>query len=73
MTTADLYLVVGLILIAFAVPSILGAFADRRAPRAAAIVLLIGGGLFALAMNQRPYTLQEIPGAFVRVVAYFVR
>lgn len=73
MTTQDLYLVIGLILVAFSIPAILGAFAERRAPRVAAIVVVIGGSLVALAISQRPYTIEEVPEAFVRVVAYFIR
>jgi len=71
----DLYLVVGIIIVGFSLPSILGAMADRRTPRAAAILILIGGGLILLALSQRPggYTWAEIPEAFVRVVAHYIR
>ncbi|MDJ0630561.1 MAG: hypothetical protein QNJ44_20050 [Rhodobacter sp.] len=72
--TQDLLLVIGLIIAAFAIPSIMGAIADRRSPRTAAIAVMIGGGLIILAYTQRPggYTLEEIPEAFVRVVAHFI-
>ncbi len=38
-------------------------------------MLLIGGGLVAIALTQKPggYALNDIPDAFVRVVAYFIR
>ncbi len=45
--------------------------ADGRAPRAAAILVMLGGGLVALAVWQRPgaYGWEGIPDAFVRVAA----
>ena len=71
---SDLIFVIGLILAAFAVPPILGALFEGRAPRAAAIVIMVGGGLIALAVNQKPggYTINEIPDVFVRVVGKYV-
>ena len=69
---ADLFLVVGLVLLAFALPPILGAFSEGRAPRAAAIVVLVGGTLVVLAVNERPYELADIPHAFTRVVGRFI-
>ncbi len=71
---ADLFFVVGVIIFAFAIPPIVGALSDGRAPRAAAIMVLIGGGLMAIAIKERPgaYTLSTAPDAFVRVVGRFI-
>ena len=71
----DVFLIIGLILTVFSIPAMLSAFVDGRAPRASAIVLLIGGALVWLAIEQKPggYTIQDIPEAFVRVVALVVR
>lgn len=71
----DVMLVIGLIVAAFSIPPILGAFAEGRAPRAAAIMVLIGGGLIALAVSQKPsgYSINEIPDVFVRVVGQLIR
>ncbi|PHQ80982.1 MAG: hypothetical protein COB65_10670 [Thalassobium sp.] len=71
----DVMLVIGLIVAAFSIPPILGAFAEGRAPRAAAIMVLIGGGLIALAVSQKPggYEINEIPNVFVRVVGQLIR
>ena len=73
--TNDLYLVIGLVVLALTIPSIVGAFADHRVPRAAAIMVLIGGGLIALAVTQQPggYRIEEIPDVFVRVVGRLLR
>ena len=74
MLTQDLLLVVGLVIAVFAVPSIFGAIANRRSPRVAAIAVVVGGGLSGLAYSQRPggYALEDIPQAFIRVVAYLI-
>lgn len=75
MFTQDLFLVIGIVLVGLSVPSILGALAERRTPRVAAISILIGGALILMALNQKPggYTLREIPEAFIRVVAHYFR
>ncbi|MEJ6478236.1 MAG: hypothetical protein QNL92_06110 [Octadecabacter sp.] len=71
----DVMFVIGLVVSVFSIPPILGAFADGRAPRAAAITILIGGGLIALAASQKPsgYSISEIPDVFVRVVGQYIR
>lgn len=71
---ADLYLVIGIVVVAFAIPAIVGAITDGRAPRAAAIMVMIGGGLIALAVYMTPggYQVAEIPSIFARVVSRFL-
>ena len=73
--TNDIYLVVGIVVLVFAIPSIVSSFSERRAPRLAAIAVLIGGGLVALAVSQQPggYTLEGIPQAFTRVIGAMLR
>ncbi|WP_299048544.1 hypothetical protein [uncultured Tateyamaria sp.] len=70
----DFYLVLGILIAGFSIPSILSAISDRRAPRASAITILIAGGLILLAIQTQPggYTLEEIPDVFVRVIASFM-
>lgn len=70
----DLYLVVGIILGVLAIPSLLAAFSESRAPRTGAIMVLISGVLIVVALTQRPqgYTFAEIPKVFVRVIAGFM-
>lgn len=69
----DLLLVVGLILLGLALPPIVGALSEGRAPKAASIMVFAGGSLVVLALNNHTYTLDEVPEAFMRVVARFLR
>ena len=73
--TYDIYLVVGIVVLVLTIPSIVSAILDGRAPRYSAIMVLIGGGLVAVAVSQNPtgYTIQDIPGAFTRVIGYVLR
>lgn len=66
----DVVFVAGLIIAGFSFPSIVGAFSEGRAPRTAALLLLLGGGMVAAAIYDKPgmYSLQTVPDAFVRVV-----
>ena len=71
---SDLLLVIGLILGVFSVPSIISSLSDGRAPRVAAFTLIAAGSLVVYAIQTRPggYELQDIPAAFVRVLALFI-
>jgi len=66
---SDLYLVVGVICGVLAFPSLLGAFSESRPPRAAAILILISGGLIVLALYNNPvgYSFGDVPIAFANV------
>ncbi|MCW1954414.1 MAG: hypothetical protein KIH71_000715 [Roseobacter sp.] len=70
----DLYLVIGLVIAVFAVPAVVSALADNRTPRAAAVVLMISGGLVAWAAASKPtgYTLDQIPDVIISVVARYL-
>jgi hypothetical protein len=70
----DLALVLGLVIAALSIPSILSAISDSRAPRASAITILIGGGLIVFAVTGKPggYQLAEVPDIFVNVVARYM-
>jgi hypothetical protein len=71
----DLFMVLGIVIGALAVPSIISAFSESRTPRAAAVLLMIAGALIAVAVTQRPggYSFDEIPDVFVRVFAQFIK
>lgn len=70
----DLYLVIGLVILVFSIPSIVSSYSDGRAPRIAALLLLAGGGMVVYALTQKGggYTLEDIPRAFVRVVGHYL-
>lgn len=67
----DQILVLGVVIFVLSIPSLVSAYSDGRAPRVGAILLLIGGGLLAVALTRKPggYTFAEIPHVFVRVIA----
>lgn len=71
---SDLALVIGIIIAALTIPSILSAAADRRAPRASAITVLIAGGLIVFAVLGKPggYQLAQLPDVFLNVVARYL-
>ncbi|PWE32435.1 hypothetical protein DDZ14_10245 [Maritimibacter sp. 55A14] len=62
-------MVVGIVLAAFSLPAIVAAWSDRRSPRAAAIVLVIGLGTVAVAIFTwpGPFGASDVPEAFVKV------
>ncbi|WP_375279980.1 hypothetical protein [Pseudooctadecabacter sp.] len=70
----DLMLVIGLVVGAFSIPSIMGSLSDGRVPRAASIAVMIAGGLIVLAIRDNPggYSIADIPDVFVSVVGRFV-
>ena len=57
------------------IPALFGVVFDRGRLRAAALTILIGGGLVTLAITQQPggYTIQDVPGAFARVIGSLIR
>lgn len=70
----DLILVVGILAIALAVPTLLSAWVDGSVPRAGAIVVMIGSVLIVVALNShgRGYSFSEMPDVFMRVFNRFV-
>ena len=70
----DLLLVIGTIVCALAIPSLLGAWVDGRVPRAGSVMLLIGGVLVVVALTQRvrAYTFAELPDVFFSVIGRYL-
>ena len=71
----DLILVIGIIVTALSIPSLLAAYSESRAPRTGAVMLLIGGVLIVVALTRHGpgYTFAEIPGLFVSVLGRYLR
>lgn len=70
----DLFLVIGLLLAVMTIPSLLSAYSESRAPRAASIVVLIAGVLIVIALTNKAggYTIAEIPDVIFRVIGRYL-
>jgi hypothetical protein len=66
-------LVLGVVIFAFSIPSVISAFTEGRPPRLAAILFVIGGGLIAYSISKTPGGIgfDDIPQAFARVIGRF--
>lgn len=73
--TSDLLLVAGVIFGILAFPTIVSAFTYGKSLRAASIFVVLSAGLIALAALYKPgrLSLQDVPGAFVRVTGAVLR
>ena len=71
----DLILVIGMALCVLALPPLLSAFSESRAPRAGAIMVLIGGVLIVVALTQNPsgYTFAQLPDVVTGVVGRLLK
>lgn len=69
----DVWFVAGVVIGVFSIPAIVSAFADGRAPRAPAMMIIIAGLMIGYAIQQRPgaYGFDTLPDVFVRVVAKY--
>lgn len=67
---SDLMLVVGLVVGVLALPALLNAWTEGRAPRAGAILVMIAIGLIFAATRTKPggYSVDEVPQVFFRVL-----
>lgn len=70
----DLFFVIGVLVLGFSFPAIVSSFSEGRAPRAAAIMIMIGGGLLGLAIYEKPsgYNISDTPQVFSRVIARYI-
>ena len=66
---ADLIMVIGVVIACFAIPAFVSAWSEKEAPRAAALLVLIGFALGFYATTVKPggFALMDIPMAFVIV------
>ena len=70
----DLILVIGMVLCALSIPSLLSAYVEGRAPRAGSIMVFVGGVLVVIALTQqaRGYSFGELPDVFFRVIGRYL-
>lgn len=70
----DLALILGLLVAGFSLPSLASSISDGRAPRAAMILILMGGGLILYALITKPggYAVNQLPNVFFGVIARFM-
>ncbi len=70
----DLIFVLGLVLVAFSIPSFVSAFADWRWPRMAVIMLVVGGCAIAYAAQENPgvYATNNVDDIIVGVVGRYI-
>ena len=71
----DMWLVGGMAVLVLSIPAFVSAWSDRRAPAAALVLILLGGGMVLFGLTESPdgYTLADLPEAVIRVVAWIVR
>jgi formate-dependent nitrite reductase membrane component NrfD len=70
----DLYLVIGIVVCALSIPSLLSAYVEGRPPRIGGIFVLVGGILVIVALTNhgRGYTFSEIPDVFFKVIGRYL-
>ena len=70
----DLVLVLGLVLVVFAIPAAMSAYSDNRRPIAPLATLLISAGMIAYAYVTHPggYAPGDVPEVFFAVVGRYM-
>lgn len=68
---ADLVLVIGTLVAAFSIPSVVSAWSERRSMTVPGLSLALGIALavYANALNDWQYQLNDVPMAFLNVIA----
>ena len=70
----DLIFTIGVVLGVFSLPAMLSAFSERRAPRVAALTVVLAGIRILWAVRENPgrYSIGGIPDIFVKVVGEYL-
>lgn len=70
----DLIFVIGVVVAAFSIPTFMSAYADRRFPKLALVMLVIGVGAVVYTVRQNPdtYAVETFDDVFVSVVARYL-
>jgi hypothetical protein len=71
---ADLALSLGMVLAVVSLPALLSAISEARAPRLAAVLILVAGGLVIHAVTTKPggYSLGDLPHVLISVIARYI-
>lgn len=71
----DVFFVFGAITTVFAIPAIVSAISDGRAPRAPSVIIIVGALMLVYALSEKPgaYTVETAPDVFVRVIGKLLR
>jgi hypothetical protein len=70
----DLTLVIGIVVGMLAIPALLSAYSESRAPRSGAVLVLISGVLLVVALTNKGggYRLDEVPEIFMSVIKRYL-
>ncbi|MGM0661138.1 MAG: hypothetical protein ACQEUH_08180 [Pseudomonadota bacterium] len=71
---ADLALSIGMVLAVVSLPSLLSAFSEARAPRLAALMIIVASGSMIWAATTKPggYSLGDLPYVLISVIARYI-
>ena len=71
----DVVLVVGLVLAALSIPSIMSAWIDKRSPQIAVVLLCLAAVMVVAAVILSPnsYRIDRIPHVFIDVIGRYMR
>ena len=71
---SDLFLVIGIVIFALSIPSLLSAWVEGRVPRSGAVAVFTGVVLVILALTNHAggYSFTEIPDVFFRVIGRYL-
>jgi hypothetical protein len=72
-SNSDLLLTFGIVLLVLSIPALLAAWAESRAPRIGAIMVIAALGMIVTALVGKPggYAFDDIPGVMIGVLAGF--
>jgi hypothetical protein len=71
---ADMAMAIGTVLGVLSIPSLLSAMSEGRAPKVVGLLLIAAGGLVIWALATRPggYSLAELPGLIIDMIARII-
>jgi hypothetical protein len=72
-SNSDLLLTIGIVLMVLSIPALLAAWAESRAPRVGAVMVIVSLGMIVTALVGKPggYAFNDIPGVMIGVFGRF--